>query len=165
MGKIIETKIDRFDAGIVNDTRDRRSGVAQMITNFDILTNPRRITPYRDSEDATPSLSLDDVDQVQNFQIALRTGTTYSFYGLGFIVGTSTARVVYKNITTSSTDDLSDDGWIQAANGTQNSSTGSTDLDLFIYYRKTGLIYGARNGSHIWAFSPTGSAWDNTQRA
>ena len=88
MGKIIETKITRFDGGMVNDPRDPSENTARVITNFDILTDAHRMTPYRSSEsgDSAPTTS-----KKKNFCVALRTGTTYSLYALGVVSGTAKA--------------------------------------------------------------------------
>lgn len=157
--------LNRWDGGIVNDARFPNSQVSKMVKNFDALTNPWQLIPYRDSEDVTPSLASDDVDNTQNFAVALRTGTTYSLYALGYIVGTTRARIVYKNLTTGASDDLSDNGWVQAANGT--STTNAVDLDLFVPYKVSGTtyIFGALNGASIWRFDPTGGAFVDAHQA
>lgn len=157
MGKIKEIKIDRFDGGIVNDPRNNRENVARVVTNFDILTDKKRMIPYRDSEsgDSAPTTS-----QKQNFAIALRTGTTYSLYGLGVKSGATTAEVLYKDLTTGGTLDLGDAGW--TASGNYQSASGATDFECFVYYKKQGLIYGVRAKQYIWSFSPGGGAWTDT---
>lgn len=151
--------LNRFDGGIVNDPRSE-GNVCRMCTNFDILTNPHRLTPYRDSEsgDSAPTTS-----QKQNFVIALRTGTTYSLYALGVISGTAKAEVLYKDLTTGGSTDLDDSGWSTPANN--QSSSGSTNFELFVYYKKTGFIYGARANSHIWRFDPAGGAFVDAHQA
>lgn len=161
MGKIIETRIDRFNGGVVNDPRDPREATARMVSNFDALTNPQRLTPYRDSESGDSSAST---SQKQNFLIALRTGTTYRLYALGVVSGTARAEVLMKDLTTGSSDDLDDATWATPNNN--QSSAGSTNFELFVYYRKTGLIYGARAGTHIWAFDPSSVAvWADSSQA
>lgn len=116
--------------------------------------------PYRSSEsgDSAPSTS-----KKQNFAVALRTGTTYSLYALGVKDSVTNAEILYKDLTQTSTNDLSDDGW--AAPSANQSANTFTWFELFVYYRKTGLIYGGRGssataGTNFWAFSPTGTAFD-----
>lgn len=141
---------NRFDAGIANDPR-ADGNVCRMCSNFDALTNPRKLTPYHDSESGDTDAST---SQKQNFAVALRTGTTYSLYALGVKSGAGTAEVLYKDFTA-----LDTNIWSTPSN---NQSAGSaTSFNLFTYYKKTGLIYGAAGGNRIWAFSPSGSAWDD----
>ena len=149
---IIETKIDKFDGGIVNDPRDSRENVARIISNFDILTNPRKMSPYRDSEDGDTDSNN---KRIRNFAIALRTGTTYSLYGLGVTTGAGVAEVYYKNLTDTSTNDLGDGGFTETLNNA--SASGAANFDLFVYYALQGRIYGAK-ANVIWAYDPAGSA-------
>lgn len=162
MGTIIETKIDTFNGGIVNDPRDSRSNVARVISNFDAITFPRKLVPYRQTESGDSSAST---SRKRNFAVALRTGTTYSLYALGVVSGQVYAEVLYKDLTTSGggANDLGDATW--TAPSANQSASGAPNFNLFVHYRKTGLIYGARNGSHIFAFSPSGSAWADTHQA
>lgn len=160
MGTIIQTKINRFDGGITNNSRDSRESVARVVSNFDVFSNPRKMTPYRSSESGDSSAST---SQKQNFAIARRTGTTYSLYALGVISGLNRAEVLYKDLTTGSANDLDDATWATPSNN--QSSAGATNFNLFVFYRRTGLIYGARAGTNIWAFSPTGSAWADSHQA
>lgn len=160
MGKRVTTTVKVF-SGITNDPRDPSEGAAQMITNFDIFTDPRRMIPVRDSEDGDSGSST---SQKQNFCVALRTGTTYRLYGLGVVSGDNRAEVLMKDLTTGLSSDLSDSGWLTPANN--QSSSGSTNFNLFVYYARTGLIYGARAGSAIWAFDPSSSAaWADTSHS
>lgn len=153
MGKNIETTINRFDGGIVNDARDLAMNSARIISNFDIITNVRKMTPYRSSEsgDDAPTTS-----RKQNFCIALRTGTTYSIYALGVVSGQSYAEVLYKNLTTGAANDLDDNAWAATANN--QSASGAASMNCFIYYAKTGLIYGGRSSRYVWAYDPSGVA-------
>ena len=160
MGKIVTTTLNRFDGGIVNDPRTPRAGVCRMCTNFDALTNPYKLTPYRTSEDGDSAAST---SQKQNFQIALRTGTTYSLYSLGVKSGAATAEVLYKDLTTGGSNDLDDATWSTPTNN--QSSSGAANFDLFLYYKTAGLIIGARAGTNLWAFSPSGSAWSDSWQA
>lgn len=158
MSKTLETKINRFDGGIVNDPRDTQESTCRVVTNFDIITNPRKLTPYRSNESADSSGST---SRKQNFCVALRTGTTYKLYGLGVVSGATRAEVLMKDLTTGGSADLSDNTWATPSNN--SSASGATSMDLFVYYKKTGLIYGSRSSRYIWAFDPSSvAAWDDT---
>lgn len=160
MGKISEILIDKFNGGMVNDSRDPNENTCKVVSNFDVLTNPRKMTPYRSMESGDSAAAT---SKKQNFCIALRTGTTYSLYALGVKSGAATAEVLYKDLTTGASNDLDDATW--ASPSANQATTGTTSFNLFVYYKQTGLIYGARGGSQIWAFSPTGTAWDDSSHA
>lgn len=153
MTKVI---LQNTSGGIVNDPRDTALGVARVVTNFDINTSPTRLIPYRSSEsgDTAPSTS-----KKQNFCIALRTGTTYRLYALGVKSGAATAEILMKDLTVGTTD-LGDGGWLTPANN--QSSGGSANFNLFIYYKKMGLIYSAAGGTTIETFDPTSVAAFNS---
>lgn len=154
MPKVFTTKIDRFNGGMVGDPRDPREAVCRASSNFDLFSQPYKLKPLFASESGDSSAST---SQKQNYAIALRTGTTYDLFALGVVSGTGRAEVLRKSISsTGGSNDLGDAGWVTPSNNT--SSSGATAFDLFTYYQKTGLIYGARAGTHIWAFDPTGSA-------
>src|SRR3990167_3661273 len=156
MGKSITTITDRFDGGIVNDPRDTSESVSTMLTNFDILTDSHRMIPYSSavSGDSAASTSLK-----RNFAIALRTGTTYSLYALGGQAAQpGRAEILYKDLTIGAANDLDDDAW--AATSSYQSVSGATSFDLFVYYQRTGYIYGAKAGTTIWAYAPGGGTFD-----
>lgn len=158
------TTINRFDGGVAVDPRDPRDNVARVISNFDVLTSPKKMTPHRDSEsgDSAPTTS-----RKQNFCIALFDGgtspDTYTVYALGVVSGQTYAEILYKKLTRNSTEDLTDNLWIATVNN--QSGSGTPNFNLFVFYRKTGYIYGARNGSHIFRYDPDGTdAWADTHR-
>ena len=153
--------LNRFDGGIVNDPRNPSESVSRYTGNFDILTDRNRMSPYRSSEDGHDNQAT---EKLQNFCVALRTGTTYSLYGLGVVSGGGIAQVQFKNLTTGATIDLDDNNWNKGGNS--SSSAGSTSFNLFVYYAKTGYIYGARANTHIWRYDPSGvGAWVDTHQA
>jgi len=161
MGKPFENLITDFSGGITDDPRDDRKNVAQMVTNFNALTNKHRLIPYRNSESGDSSAST---RQNQAFCIAKLNSTTYALYGLGVSSGTGKAEVSYKALTTGAANDLDDDSW----NNTSNyfSAAGTTSFNLFVYYQRTGYIYGARAGTHIWRYDPDGGdAWADSHQA
>ena len=151
MGKQIETIINRFDGGITNDPRDPAGNTSAMVSNFDILSNPRRMTPYRSSESGDDAAAT---SQKKNFCVALRSGTDYSLYALGIKSGADTAEILYKNLTILAAGDLDDDDW--GNTGNHQSASGTTSFNLFVYYKRVGLIFGAKTNA-IWAYDPAGS--------
>lgn len=154
--------IERFDGGIVNDPLDRGVGVCRMATNFDILTDARRMVPYFSSEDGDSNSA---VSQKQNFDIGYWTPTpSWRLFGLGVVSGTGRAEIMMKTLSTGGSADLSDNTWgAPAANA---SASGSTSFNLFRYYKQTGKFYGAKSGTTIWAFTPDGStAFDDSARS
>ena len=160
MGKIIETKIDKWDGGIVNDPRDPSTNVCRTITGFDILTNSRKMMPFRQSKSGDDGAAT---SKKQNFCVALRTGTIYSLYALGVKSGLTTAEVLYKNLTTGATTDLDDDDWAATDNyraAWEGEGALATNFNLFVYYRYTivanSRIFGASGGTRIWSYDPAG---------
>lgn len=161
MGKIIEEKIQDFSGGITSNVRTANSSMAQAIANFDIYTDPHRLIPYYDSEDGNSNITN---DTMQAWTIAIRTGTTYSLYGLGRQTATNKARIFYKDLTTGASTDLDDNGWTETANNTATQATPS--YNCFVYYPRTGYIYGAHTGTHIYRYDPSGSgAFSDTHQA
>lgn len=161
MGKIVEQKVEIFSGGVTNDPRDTSVGVARMISNFDVLTDPRRMIPYRSSEDGD---SASSTSKKQNFCVAIRTGTTHSLYALGVKSASTVAEVLYKDISTGGTNDLGDNLWTATTNYQADSAanSGATQFNLFAYYKKTGYIYGGHESRYIWRYDPSGSgAWVN----
>lgn len=148
--KTIETKIDRFDGGIENDSRDPRENTCQMVSNFDIFTNPRKMTQYRSSESGDGAAAT---RQRRNFCLAIRTGTTYSLYALGRQEAVARLEVEYKDLTTGAANDLDDTGWGSTANN--QSGAGTAEYNLFVYYQRTGYIY-ASNTANIIRYDPDG---------
>jgi len=161
MGKTFETIINRFDGGLVNDPRERVSNSSALCRNFDISTNPNKLTPYKASEDGDSAAAT---SRKQNFAMALWTGTgSWRLFGLGVKSGGGLAEVLMKDITIGGSADLGDNTWVTPANNQSGSTTSS--MNLFTYYHKTALIYGARAGTHIWAYSPAAAAWADTSHA
>lgn len=156
--------IRRFDGGMMNDPRVPLTNLSRVVTNFDILTNPYKLTPYRSSESGDSAAAT---SQKQNFCIAhWLPGSTndYRMFSLGVISGNAKAEILMKTLGTGGSNDLSDAGWATPANN--QSSAGTTNFNLFTYYQKTGLIYGARAGTAIWTFDPTAaSAFTDTHRS
>ena len=158
---IVETKIDIFDGGITNDPRDRRKSTCRMVSNFNIITNPRKMSPYRDSEDGHSGATT---QQPRNFLVALRSGTLYRLFALSRQTSLNRVHIQMKDLTMGAAQDLDDNGWATPLNNEGNQNTPA--FGLFVYYRRTARIYGTHTGTHIWSFDPSSSAaFDNTNLA
>ncbi len=155
---------NKFDGGVTNDPRVPNENMARCVTNFDVLTNSYKMSPYHDSESGDSSAST---SQKQNFCIALwLPGSTNAnrLFSLGVKSGAGTAEVLMKSLGVGGGNDFSDATWMTPSNN--QSTTGATSFNLFIYYKKTGFIYGARAGTAIWAFDPTSNgAWVDTSHS
>lgn len=163
MGEIIEEIIDDFTEGISDDPRRTDLGLSQLVSNFDIFTNHKRLIPTVDTEDGDSGSST---SQKQIFDIGLWTpgGGSWRLFGLGVVSGTGRAEINMKTLTVGGSDDLSDAAWLSPSNNA--SSGGATDFRLFVYYKTTGKFYGASGGSAIWAFTPDGStAFDDASHS
>ena len=157
MGKIIEKFIDDFSGGMVNDPRDTRENTCRVVTNFDVLTNLHKMTPYYNSEDGD---SAGTTTFKKNFCIAIRTGTIYKLYALGVQTASTTRAKVYTKDPLNTADDYSNNTWQEPTNA--ESLTNNTAFDLFVYYAKRDRIFGAENGARIWSFDPdSSSTWDD----
>lgn len=153
MTKVI---LNKYDGAIVNDTRNTSSNVARVLTNFDINGFPNTLVPYRDSEDGNNNASN---DLMQNWCIAKNTSTPasssdYSLFGLGRQTASAKVRVFKKALTTSS-NDLSDAGWTESSNNTA-SAQSNPNYELFVYYPKLGMIFGAHASRYIYEYDPDG---------
>mgnify|MGYP001595938836 FL=1 len=146
MPKPLSQIFSRFDGGMVSDPRSDEVGVAQLIKNLDAYSFSRKLVPFRESESGDDAAST---SKKENFALAIRTGVTYSVYALGVKSGTSFAEVLYKNLTTGGTNDLSDNTWANTGNH-QASANGAVNLNLFVYYPYTTVansrIFGASGG-------------------
>src|SRR3990167_1654843 len=151
MGKIIETIINRFDGGMVNDPRDPRENVCRVVSNFDVFTNLHKMTPYYNS---TSGDDAAQTSQKQNFCIG-STGSA-AVLSLGVVSGTARAEVRYKNISVGATFDLDDDDWDLKNNN--QSASGTALFDFFVYYKRTARVYGVKSNGDVWKIDPTGSA-------
>lgn len=161
--KTFEVKVNRWDGGIVNDPRDPRENVARVVSNFDILTDVFRMKPYRDSEsgDDAPTTS-----KKKNFCVGY-DGALYKLYALGGINSDTAGEILFKGLTNVATGALADNTWSSIGSSAKFQTTGAPNFNLFVFYRKVGLIFGAQAGTHIFAFDPNTSPADlaNTHQA
>lgn len=152
-GDIIPTKIDRWDGGITSDLRGSAENTAAAITNFDIITNPHKMTSYRNSENGDTDAST---SQKRIFDIGFWNVTnTWRLFALGVVSGSTKASIHMKLLTTGGSTDLDDSGWTDPANNV--SATNGVSQNFFKYYHRTKKFYGAQAGNAIWSFVPDGA--------
>src|SRR3990167_5996668 len=144
-----------------NDPRIEDFSYSQLIKNFDAHTYSKKLIPFRNSEsgDGAPTTS-----QKQAFCIGY-TGSVYKLFALGRQSAVNRAEILNKDISVGDTaTDFDDTGWNTPSNNQAGQATPS--YNLFIFYKKTGLIYGAHTGTHIFAFDPTAvAAFADTHQA
>lgn len=145
MGKIIETKITRFDGGIVADGRDPRENVCQMSKHFDIFTRPYRLVPHVAPESGNSDQTTHGIRQMLYYNSKV--------FGLG--VTTSPPRVYEKSSLANAT-------WTELTNGT--ASSGSFNPNVFVEYK--GYVYGWYASANLWKADLSGSAaFTTTERS
>lgn len=149
--------MNKFSGGIVNDLRDPSTGVAKVVSNFDINTSPNRLIPYRSSEDGNSNSAN---DTMQNFCIAKNTSSPtsandYSLFGLGRLTASDKVRIFKKNLSTGASTDLDDNTWTETANNV-GSAVSTVNYNLFIYYPRLGMIFGAHGNRYIYEYDPDG---------
>ena len=151
------TKIIKdFSWGITNEARDADTRYCQMVKNFDIHSFKHKLVPLRSSEvgDSNATAAM----RVRNFCIAKQNITTneYALFGLGKLSATDRVQLFYKHITLDSSNNLADATWVTVTN--QFGGAGTTgEYDLFVWYERTGLIYGSRDARYIWSADPDDS--------
>lgn len=155
-----EIAIRDFSGGFTTNLRSRNNLQSQIVTNFDIFTDPNRLIPYYHSEDGDANSST---SQKQNFDVGLWVpGGDYRVFGLGVVSSTTKAEINMKKMSIGGTNDFGDNGWLSPVGNA--SGSGATDFNLFRYYKKTGKFYGAKAGTTIWSFTPDGStAFNDTE--
>lgn len=126
-----EQYIRDFSLGISTDPRSPDLRYSQLTQNFDALTYPHKLVPFRDSESGDSSAST---SQKVNFLYA-----NSRLYGLGVVNGTAKAEINYKT-------DFTNALWTGPSGNA--SSAGSKSDGLFVHYKN--YIYGARAGTSFW---------------
>ena len=138
MGKIIETKINRFDGGMVNDGRDPSTNVSQIIQHFDPLTRPHRLVPNVAPENG-------NADQVTQ---GIRQMLYYNGKVYGIAVSLAPPAIYERS-------DFSGSTWTATTNGAD--SSGTWNANVFVEYK--GDAYGWRSDVAIWKASLSGAAF------
>ena len=146
MGRTIEEKITRFDRGMINDPRSDE-GIARVIKNFDNNSFTHKLVPYNSSLAAGGGLG--DTEKARALEVAPISAGNYRKFALG-VTNAGTKTKIWRA-------DLTGNSWSALTNG-KGTSMDTTDFELFIYYAKTGRIYGAADGTTIWSVDPADSA-------
>lgn len=131
MGKIYTEKITRFDGGIIDDIRERTDRGFQISNNFDIFTNPLRLTPHR----ATTA----NETKAQNIIRFLYTNG--KLYGYGVASGNSRPAIYYKASNAIS------DAWTAP---TDNEASSGTTRWRHVFFHYKNYLYGWVDNATLW---------------
>jgi len=134
----ISIKQNSFFSGVSDDPRANSASGFIITKNFDIFTNPFRLTPYRSFEaDTETSVSATDLKQyvVKDF---LYASASSKLYGLGKVVATSFTKIVQKAVAESGL-------WTLPANSEGN---GAVKNGTFLEYK-----------DYLWGFQGTTQVW------
>lgn len=128
MGKIFETTINRFDGGRSGDLRQPSSNSYSITKHFNIFSNPKRLTPYRDLE----------ANETKNLKIVKFLQVNSNIYGYGVVVSGNVGKVYKKvgNIITS--------GWTEDRDV---EGSGARDERVFFHYKD--YIYMWEGGARL----------------
>ena len=136
MGKIIETKINRFDGGISDSVHELSANKFSISKHFDIFTDPYRLIPHWSLE----------ADQTGQTAIGNFLWTTNSrLMGLGTSGGFPC--VYYKTGATLITDNWATVANLTAAAGTVNYDCFVEHLDKIYFWDDGHLIQGTNDAS------------------
>ncbi len=129
MGKIIETKINRFDGGILKDLRENSANGFAITKHFDTFSNKHKLTPYRSYE----------ANETKTFKLIKFLFANSNVYGFGVVVGGGVAKIYKK------TGDVITGAWTEDQNV---NGTGARNEKVFFHY-KNYLYYWAA-GTALW---------------
>ncbi|MBX4215423.1 hypothetical protein KW797_00510 [Candidatus Parcubacteria bacterium] len=138
MDKVYHEKIDVFYGGMPDDIRIQSPEYSYMLQNFDALTNPKRLTPYRAME----------ADEDTSFKIFLFLYYNSTFFGLGKKSATAIAKIYSKAL------DPLTGSWGALANG--EDAAGTVFAKCFLEFH--GYGYGGSASSRIFACDLSGVA-------
>ena len=148
MGKILETKISRFDGGMLSEIRSKVASAAKLFKGFDILSYSNSLHPINSSESGNDAPTT----AISTFLYA-----ESKLWGLGVkVAGGSIPKIFWKNT-------YNDAVWTSPANG---EGTLARDTNFFAYYKSA--IYGFQsNGAtgRIYKFATSGGAFTETDLA
>jgi len=156
MGKIFETKINKFDGGMTNDLRSKDLSKSRVLRHFDVFSSGEKMTPYLSME---ADGSTGDTEKLTLFLTAGTTQANTIQYGLGVVSASSKAKVFERASAPSGT-------WSGSTTG--ESSSGARSEKLFVLYKdgsNNNVIYGARAGTHIWSYRIDNDTFNDTERA
>lgn len=148
MGKIIETRISRYDGGISDDIREPVTNKFSVTKHFDVFTNPFKLIPRRDMEtDETIGVDADAMRTytVQDFLV----GSNKYFYAHGSKTGgASVPKILVK------TDPIAGD-WTEPANA--EGAAGNIINGCFVEYKN--YLWGFHLNNKIFKYGDiTGAA-------
>ncbi len=138
MSKILETRIESFNGGVADDIRLASPSQFSISKNFDIFSNPKRLTPYRDLEADTNDGSTSTGMKQYFVKDFLYSSTSAYLYGLGQTAGGLT-KIVYKT-------DATTGNWTLPAN---SEGDGAVKNGCFVEYK-----------DYIWGFQGTNQVFN-----
>jgi len=141
--------IQRFDGGIADDIREQSSNKCALVKHFDIYSNPNRLTPLRDSEQAeTIGATADDLKQydVRNFQLVEGTN---DLYALGIQPASTTRTKILKNT------DATDITWTTPATAESGLNGSASWRDCFIEWQDAFWMFGGSTSVSKWVIGST----------
>lgn len=142
---MITVTLNRLNLGMTSDSRDRASGVSQILRHFD-TTQKQKLTPYRDMVlDATTESTLNV------FQITRFVKANGNYYGFGQISAADPHAQVYVKTTPSDPTTT----WTTAASGSDASFGGARNDAMFLHYKTTNKLYGGNN-TGLWSYAFSG---------
>lgn len=144
----IETKINRWDGGMTNLLRGSSMNFARRVQNFDILSDPTKMSPYPDFATDTfdAGLSAATVKLCKYLAANNSSNDGTILYGLGVAVGQTYGHVYLKSSVTGT--------WVAGAN-----DNGTLNENLFVEYQ--GRIYLA-NATQINSYSISAGTINNS---
>src|SRR3990167_4283973 len=155
MGKIIETKFSRFDGGMTNILRSKNTSLARFVKNFDILSDPTRMAPYRAFTTIGFDYGAATTIKLSKMLVAKNDGaTTPLLYALGVDTSGTLTRVFQRALTPTA-------NWDVAGS---NFGTEVPDERCFVEHR--GIIFGWSSlggaSSKIWTQTINGQTFAET---
>lgn len=137
MGQIFKGRIDSFYGGMSDDVRIQRPEISALLSNFDIYSKPKRLTPY-------PSF---EADETTSYEIVMFLYDGSTLFGLGIVASSAKVKIYYKQT------DAITGSWAALTNG--ESSSGARFERGFLGFH--GYGYGG-TASRIWAVDLSGGS-------
>lgn len=153
MGKIVETKINRWDGGMTNILRSKNTSFARFVKNFDLLSDPTRLAPYRDFTASIFESGLTAATiKLSKMLIAKNDGATSPLlYALGVNASDGFTQIFQRDLTPTDVWDIAG-----ATHGTE-----VPDERCFVEYRGRLFGWSALGGasSKIWTQTINGQTF------
>ena len=145
--------IQKFDGGVSDDIRQQSSNSFALSKNFNIFSNPNRLTPVRDSE--ADELLATDANGMRPYAMQNFLYTGSKLYGYGHISINSDLPKLF-----SKTSPEQSGAWVAVANA--EGTGGARQTECFVYYKD--YIYGWTS-STLWRFQVSTSTWTNSYQS